>query len=218
MNDWLDTDQPARESWPEKQLPKPADATMPGMPAQQFAAATTAVEKRAQFIVAWEGLTDKQRVFLNTWRECRFNANKAFRILANTANHCSKTAVSKWGESEGFELVRTMMRAASVEEILNRDHLAARQDDIVEELLTPKPILHQGEHTGFEEVQAGAASKANEVLLRLGGHLKDKDIEVNVGIVGPSFQIQVVQPTGSIIDVTPRNVAIELPEPDWVDE
>ena len=215
--EWLDIDLPT----PKEDEGKPADATMPALPLgpQALAIASDAAAKREQFVVAWASLSDKQRVFLNTWRECRFNASKAMRVLANTKYGITKTTITNWLGNPSFEHVHTLIRSASVEQILNRDHLAARQEDIVETLLTPTPILHQGEDTGFREVQAASASKANEVLLRLGGHLKDKDLEVNVGIVGPSFQIQVMQPTGELIDVTPQRVEVQLPEPDadWTD-
>lgn len=213
--DWLDIgDTGSRALVP---LDKPADAGVPGLPVQAIDQATTTLERRAQFLTAWAALTPQQQVFLNTWREQRFNMRAAIRVLANTPLATSKTTVCRWSADPMFELARTTLRAASVEEILNRDNLAARQDDIVETALTPKPILYQGEHTGYEEVEVGVASRANEVLLKLGGHLKDRDLEVNVGIVGPSFQIQVVQPTGNVIDVTPRGVTVELPEPEWVD-
>lgn len=218
-HDWLETPTPEPVAFPPDSE-KPCDAVLPGLPIspQALVLAADAVSRRAQFVSAWESLTDKQRVFLNTWRECRFNANRAMRVLGNTAHSVGKSTISNWCADPGFEHIRTMLRAASVEEILDRNHLAVRQDDIVETLLTPKPILHQGFATGHYEVEAGAAGKANEVLLRLGGHLKDKDIDVNVGIAGPSFVIQVVQPNGNVIDVTPQHVPVELPAPEAPDD
>lgn len=227
MNDWLDD--PA-DGWlrePKEVVPegKPATSETPNLPVpigpEATTLAVTALEKRAQFVMAWESLTEKQRVFLNTWRESRFNANRAMRILDKTPLSVSKTSITNWSAEPAFELVRTTLREASIEEILSRANLVARQDDIVETAMTPKPILHQGQHTGFEEVEVGIAARANETLLRVGGHLKDKDLEVNVGIIGPSFAIQVVQQDGKIIDVTPQRVPIELPEPaeeaDWTE-
>lgn len=217
------------ESWLEtggEQLPvvapetqKPADGLLPGMPTTALIAAEAAAEKRAKFVAYWGGLTEHQRVFLNTWRECRFNRNRALRVLAGTSHTSSKTTVYRWQEDPGFTYVAELLRSASVEEILSREYLAARQEDIVETLLEPKPVLHQGFATGYFEVEAGAAGKANETLLKLGGHLKDKEIDVNVGLVGPSFVIQVVQRDGSVIDATPRGVPVSLPEPDteWLD-
>ena len=221
MNDWLDIE-PENDDWLDarsRDTPDegaPAGTTEPELPLSpgSIVAATSAVQARAHFLVAWESLMDQQRVFLNTWRECRFNANRAVRVLKNTSNATSKTTIFNWSANANFEHIRAVLRTASVEEILSRDYLAARQEDIVETLLEPKPILHQGLSTGHFEVEAGAASRANETLLRLGGHLKDKDPVLNVGLVGPSLVIQVVQPNGTVIDATPKHVTIEqLPPP-----
>lgn len=174
--------------------------------------AIAAGERRGQFIAAWGLLTEQQRMYLNTWRECRFNGAKTLRVLTDVRG-ISKTGVIKWADLPAFRLALTMMRQASVEEILHHDYLVARQEDIVETLLTPQPILHQGFATGHFEVQAAAAGKANETLLKLGGHLKEDKQDINVGIVGPSFTIQVMQNDGSVKDVTPRGVTVQLPEP-----
>jgi hypothetical protein len=212
VSDWLDEDDwlSVTDSGEIADEEKPADTSLPGIGALMLVA--EAQERKAKFISAWSGLTDKQRVWLNTWRECRFNANKAIRVLANTGHAVSKTLQQNWQEKESYAYVRDLLRQASVEEILNRDHLALRHDDIVETLLTPQPILHQGIATGHYEVQAGAAGKANEVLLRLGGHLKERE-DINIGMIGPSLVIQVVQPSGNIIDVTPQHVRVDLPAP-----
>lgn len=209
-DDWLDTG-----------TSLVVDAGVPGLSSQAIDLAADSLARRGQFITAWQSLTEQQRVFLNMWRENRFNMRATLKVLRGTQFSSSKTTVYRWSEDPAYELARTMLRAGSIEEILSRDNLVARQDDIVETLLTPKPILYQGEHTGFEEVDASAAARANETLLKVGGHLKDKDIDLNVGITGPEFVIQVVQPEGNIIDITPRGVPVELPETpadgDWPD-
>ncbi len=212
--EWLETDARPTQLIDTEQ---PQDAGLPGVPMLEQAA--EAREKRAQFIMAWETLTESQRVFLNTWRECRFNTNRTLRVLAGTAHGYSKTSVQRWIDIPQYAHVRGLLKSASVQEILDRDNLVARHDDIVETLLTPKPVLHQGFATGFYEVEAGAAGKANEVLLRVGGHLKEKELDLTVGIVGPQFVIQVVQADGIVKDITPRGVTIDLPAlPDESDE
>lgn len=208
-DDWLDA--PA----PQPIVPfegTPADGGQPGISLKAMEAGAAAIETRAKFVVCWESLSDDQRVFLNTWRECRFNLARTIRVLSNTKHPASKTTLHRWRSGMAFEFVENLMRSSSVQEILNKDYLTVRQEDIVETALTPAPILHQGFATGHFEVELGVASKANETLLKLGGHLKDKDIDVNVGIVGPQFVIQVVQKDGEVRDITPRGVDIELPE------
>lgn len=225
MTDWLDADADWLNVEPPPERPTlregdPADDGMPGISEQALVAAGTAVERKAQFIAAWTTLTPEQRVYLNTWRESRFNGSRALRILATSKGY-SKTNVLRWNSEPAYEYARTMLREASVEEILSKSYLVTRQEDIVETALTPQAILHQGFATGHFEVNVGAATKANETLLKIGGHLKEEKQELNIGIVGPSFAIQVVQPNGEVKDITHRGVTIELPAPaedgDWLD-
>lgn len=99
-------------------------------------------------------------------------------------------------------MVARVWRANVAANALDKDRLLARQDDIVETLLEPKYILHQGlpvfdpKRPGemIMEVEAAAAGKANETLMKAAGLLKDKDIEVNVAVaVGPpTLNIQVL--------------------------
>jgi len=219
-DDWLDVTGPSTAVLVVDEE-KPADESAPNLSLRSIAAGADALERRNKFMSDWASFTDQQRIFLNTWRECRFNANKTLRVLRGTQYAMSKSTIRNWLGNPAFEEVRDLMRSAAVTEILNRDYLAARHEDVVETLLTPKPILHQGFATGYFEVEAAAAGKANETLLKLGGHLKDKDVEVNVGLVGPSLNIQVVMPNGEVKDVAPRGVTIELPAPsedmNWLD-
>lgn len=165
----------------------------------------------------WGRLSLPQKTFLTALRENRFNARAANRAV-NGANY-TNTSHTKWMQSSDYATVARVWRATAADGALNKDRLLVRQDDIVETLMTPKPILHQGAPTGFEEVEAGAASRANEVLMKAAGMLKDKEIDVNVGLVGPTLVIQVVKPEGGVIDITPRGVSLALPEPEteWVD-
>lgn len=141
-----------------------------------------------------------------------------------------RTSHINWMHEPAYRTIVRLWQGVAGSEALDKDRLLARQDDIVETLLTPKPVLHQGimvrdtrpgapVDAVLEEVEAGAASRANEVLMKAAGLLKDKELEVNVGIVGPGLSIQVMEPNGVVKDATPIGVPIELPEPaedDWL--
>lgn len=223
MTSWADDDW-LNEPAPDYPVAKPdegvpADAQLPGLSEDSLTAAAESKVRRAQFVLAWDSLSDSQRVFLNTWRECRFNTNRTLRVLAGTQHGYSKTSVQRWVDSPQYALCKETLRGASISEILSRDYLAARHEDIAETALTPTPILHQGVATGHFEADLGVAAKANETLMKLGGHLKDREVDLNIGIIGPSLVIQVVQKDGGVKDITPRGVMVELPEPaeDWLD-
>ena len=110
---------------------------------------------------------------------------------------------TRWMNEPDYALVVKVWRANAAASALDRDRLLARQDDIVETLLTPKDILHQGVPTGFQEVEAGAASRANETLMKAAGLLKDKELDINIGIsVGPpTLNIQVMPAPPSQVKV-----------------
>lgn len=210
--DWLDT---------EEKSGLPAVVDLPA----DFASRAAIAEE------CWSRLTLKQKTFLQAWRECRYNARAACRQLELS----EKTRPMASGLSNpDFAMVVRVWRANAAVNALDRDRLLARQDDIVETLLTPKPILHQGimvldtrpgARAGavLEEVEAGAASRANETLMKAAGMLKDKDVEINVGIVvGPptlNIQVMPLPPSQSVRD---QSVVIdgkftELPSEDWLD-
>ena len=181
-------------------------ATLPA----EIAVPTTFAERVALVESCWTRLTLKQKGFLTAWRECRYNARAAVRALGLSEN---TRPMASWMDNTDFATVVTCWRAGGAAMALDKDRLLVRQDDIVETLMTPKPILHQGVPTGFEEVEAGAASRANETLMKAAGLLKDKDLDTSGGLVGPTLIVQIVQVDGKVVDVTPQTVNAELPEP-----
>ena len=195
MSDWLDIEDPPEKAGLPALVQIPLDF----------------VERTALVQSCWSKLTDKQRLFLTAWRENRYNASAASRALDG---HPNRRMHDRWLANPDYATVVRVWRGIAADAAVDRDRLLARQDDIVETLLTPKPILHQGAPTGFEEVNGSAAARANETLMKAAGLLKDKEVDVNVGIVGPAFTIQVVQPDGGVIDATPKGVTIDLPPPE----
>lgn len=150
----------------------------------------------------------KQKTFLSAFRDCGFNARKATRQLGGAV---SREAHIAWMHNADYASIVAAWRGSAAADALDRDRLLARQDAIVEELLEPKPILYQGEHTGFEENQASSAAKANETLMKAAGILKDKDVDVNIGLIGPEFVIAVMQRDGTVVSTVPQAVPVELP-------
>jgi hypothetical protein len=178
------------EDWLDIEEAKPAENT--GLPAVvvppvDFATRVAILE------AAWAKLSIEQRTFLHAWRENRCNARAANRQLRGRDETYSQH--TRWTSDPNYATVMQIWRASYAADALDRDRLLARQDDIVETLLTPKHVMHQGAPTGIMEVEAGAAARANETLMKAAGLLKDKEIEVNVGVVmggPPTLNIQVM--------------------------
>jgi hypothetical protein len=192
MEDWLEIESTGRSV---------VAATAAGLPAE----VELPVEYRARLDLieqCWAELRPIQKTFLSAFRECRFNAAAAARLCG----HARHTHITSMHEKPYATIVR-IWRAHAAANAIDRDRLLARQDDIVETLLTPKPVLHQGipvYHDGkvLQEVEAGGASRANETLMKAAGMLKDKEVDINVGVIvgPPTFNIQVMPtPPGKIV-------------------
>jgi hypothetical protein len=163
-DDWLE--EPAEDtSWldePVSRLPVVAPGAIP-----------TDVVERAELVEdCWQKLDAQQKLFLEAYRDCHFNARAAERVLHGTV---SKKKHAGWMHTLHYATVAQIWEANAARSALNPDRLLRRQDEIVETALTPKPVLYQGipvidprDPTGrtlIEEVNVGAASRANEVLL-----------------------------------------------------
>jgi hypothetical protein len=204
--DWLDTDQrvPA--------LPIPVE--LPADPAARVALAEQ----------CWAALTDKQRTALTIFRNSRLSARRA-----EAEGGVNRRTHREWRDANvNYATIVRLWLGVAGSEALDKDRLLARQDDIVETLLTPKPIFHQGlpilgaDGKPYEEVEAGGAARANETLMKAAGLLKDRELEVNVGIVvgPPTLNIQVMptppskvkQSEGVVIDAK----FTEVPGDEWL--
>lgn len=161
------------------------------------------VDPRARLALiedCWRQLSDLQRLFLTAWRDNRYNATRASEQMGGKPH---RKTHERWLTQVAYGTIVKAWLGVASDRALDKDRLIARQDDIVETLLTPKPVLHQGvpvmiEGKVLHEVEAGAASRANEVLLdRVMPKPSDKNnVEVNVGVAvhngPPTLNIQVL--------------------------
>lgn len=171
--------------------------------AQLPAAIDIPVDPRARLALVedcWRQLSDLQRLFLTAWRDNRYNATRASEQMGGKPH---RKTHERWLTQVAYGTIVKAWLGVASDRALDKDRLIARQDDIVETLLTPKPVLHQGvpvmiEGKVLHEVEAGAASRANEVLLdRVMPKPSDKNnVEVNVGVAvhngPPTLNIQVL--------------------------
>jgi hypothetical protein len=164
----------------------------------------------------WSRLTLNQRTFLTAYRENRLNERRTTVALGLSP---STKPMTGWMTNPDFSTVVTVWRAVGATAALDRDRLAARQDDIVEVLLTPKPILHQGIPTGLEEVDASAAARANETLMKAAGMFPREGVEVNVGVAFTPPSVEVTKTAGmrDSVDAEFVEVSPVLPEGDWLE-
>ena len=190
------------------------DDDTPALPVVAVDAPSDPMERVRAFEKAWAELSDPQKKYLAALKDNNFRQGKAIEAIGKTRTYNS--TVYRWRSNEHFAFIEKAMKADVVKDILERERLVIRHDNIVEDLLEPKPILYQGVPTGFYENQAGQAAKVNETLLRVGGHLKEEDQVAQRG--GPALVIQLTNRIGGeIISEVKVGVIPELPAPAWLD-
>ena len=167
----------------------------------------------------WSRLTIGQKTFLTAWRENRFNARAAARAIGLSTNTYPMVPGMR---NPDFATVVQIWRATAASEALDRDRLLVRQEDIIETLLTPKPVLHQGipvivDGVVLYEVEAGAAGKANEALLDRVMPKPHADVEVNVGVAFTPPSVEVQKPRDAIdAKVEVVEASPQLPDESWL--
>lgn len=119
-----------------------------------------------------------------------------------------------------YATVVRIWRATAASAALDKDRLLARHDDLVETLMTPKPILYQGVPTGFYEIEAGAAARANEALLDRAVPKPREGVEVNVGVafIPPTVEVVKSAGTANAVDTSFVEVSPAIPNEDWINE
>lgn len=196
MSDWLDIDD------------APTLSVVPVEAPSDPMARVRAFEK------AWAEISVLQKQYLNALKDNNFRQGKAIEAIGKTRTYNS--TVFRWRSNEHYAFLEKAMKADVVKDILERERLIIRQDNIVEDLLEAKPILYQGAPTGFYENQPAAAAKVNETLLRVGGHMKEDDQVAQRG--GPALVIQLTNRIGGeIISEVKVGIVPELPAPSWLD-
>ena len=172
------------------------------------------MERVRAFEKAWAEISLQQKQYLGALKDCNFRQGKAIEAIGKTRTYAS--TVFRWRANEHYAFLEKAMKADLVKDILERERLVIRQDNIVEDLLEPKPILYQGAPTGFYENQPAAAAKVNETLLRVGGHMKEDDQVAQRG--GPALVIQLTDRVGGeVVREVKVGVIPELPAPSWMD-
>lgn len=161
----------------------------------------------------WNGLGQQKQVYLKLLRENNFNVRKTVRLLAGTPDSVSRAAARNWTHDADFAFVLKVMTTTEVGDVVKKERLLLRANEIAEEALEPRPILHKGRATGYYETKPDIALRANEQLMKTQKMLGNDDAPTG-GYSGPALIIQVVQRDGSVIDMSPRGVTVDLPAPD----
>lgn len=153
-------------------------------------------KKQSELLMdSWNRLEPRKQVYLKTLKECGFNVRKTIRMLENTPDAVSRTTVNfRWSQDDNFAFVLKVITATAVGDVIKKERLLLRADEIADEALEPKPILHKGLPTGFYENQPDTALRANEQLMKATGLLRDAQQSTRVtvrlvNLAGPEHDV-----------------------------
>jgi hypothetical protein len=214
--DWLDDPAPPTEDWlagadsgaASEESDAPIEVDAPPVPAVQS-------ERNALIAQAWSELTKSQRIWLDWAQRNHFSYAATERAMNRVQNLAlvppNRHTISRWRRQPAYKFIEGLMRSGAANEALSKNNVVLTAAQVRDAALTPKPILYQGEDTGFREIQGDIALRANEQLAKIGGHLKQD--EAPSGAQGPALLVQIIQGEGKVVDVTPRGTVIDLPPP-----
>jgi hypothetical protein len=164
VTDWLDgeVEEPATEPANQALIDAIYDDVSP--PTKYPSLPENVDPKFVETVRAARRLRPQQRTFIRTLVQCHGNASRAvkqynLRIQPNiTADRARR-----WTRNPDFVRV---LQAAKDEFMglagIDPAGVLMKSQALYEQSLEPKPILYQGEHTGFEEYDAGTAARMIE--------------------------------------------------------
>lgn len=166
------------------------------------------VKQSELLMAAWGQLSQQQQVYLKLLKQNGFNARKTLRMLEGTPDRVShSTLYMSWVHQDDFAFVLKVMTTTAVGDVVKKERLLLRADEIAEEALEPTPILHKGLPTGFYENHKDTALRANEQLMKATGLLRDAQQSTRVtvrfvNLAGPE-EASVIEAAAEVIDDMP---------------
>lgn len=128
--------------------------------------------KHVQTLRALRQLKPQTRTFIRAYLACNCNGAAARRMLNQTQGWAPDSSqVSRWMRwDDNFRIALAGLKANLLELAgVDPESLVLRTNAIVEDALTPVPILHHGEDTGFREVDRANALRGIENMAKWAG-------------------------------------------------
>lgn len=156
-----------------------------------------------QLVACWARLLPIQQLFLSLLKQNHLNVRKTVRAIEASGRRFSRSTERQWRTEDDYGFVLKTITAVSVGDVIKKERLLLRADEIAEEALEPKPILHKGLPTGFYENQPDTALRANEQLMKATGLLRDAQQSTRVtvrlvNLAGPEHEV--IESTAEVID------------------
>ena len=159
MTDWLELPDPD-EAVLDALLDEGSLPQVGAMPPAELPAAQGAV------VAALRRLSWRQRLYLRAFLEGGATKRGAKRVMRDwgKAQHIpSDRTLATWPHVHAYaEALTLLKRHFSANAGLDRDSVIIKTGQVLEDAMTPKPILHQGVPTGFYEYEGNVAMRALE--------------------------------------------------------
>jgi len=133
-------------------------------PNRGFPVPTDLPEKHARLVKALQALNWRQRQWLQAFVEGGCTKRGAKKILQDRLiDPPGDVTTARWQHRLDYNTALTLLKAHRAEQAgLDRDAIIIRTGEVLEDALTPKPILYMGEPTGYEEINGNVAMRAIE--------------------------------------------------------
>ena len=109
------------------------DEPVPALPVVARDAPSDPMERVRAFEKAWAEISLAQKQYLNALKDNNFRQGKAIEAIGKTRTYNS--TVYRWRENEHYAFIEKAMKADLVKDVLERERLFIRHDNIVEDLL-----------------------------------------------------------------------------------
>lgn len=106
----------------------------------------------------------------------------ALSVLRQAGYEVNPRQLARWQKQRPFQAALEA-REEELAKTISKNSVVKNANALLEVAMRPKPILYKGKHTGFEDVNVGAALTANEQLGKIAGaFVKDEAARVAVVI------------------------------------
>lgn len=194
---------------------------MPEVSERSLARLRERVKEREEFANAWASLKPRQKMYLRALQQTGFSQTKALKILEESdGERINRGVATRWAkQNANFAFVLEALKIETARQVTTREDLLMRAHRIAEQAEEGEPVFGADRETGLAQVigyekKLDTALRANEQLMKATKVLGGDVVNPFGAGTGPALVIQVVGGDGSVKDVTPKGVTIDMPVPD----
>jgi hypothetical protein len=145
---------------------------------------------------------------------------EARRRLAQAGYDKDRATLHRWERRQDFMAAWRILEGALAKQI-TKDGVILKTQALIEEAMTPRPILYKGMDTGHEEIELGAAIRALELQGKAVGAWQDDvakvAVVVDIDFSGPAEKLEDPLPALEAEYEEVSDAREDGPVDDWLD-